>query len=364
VIEKAGFESVDLEALYARSDYITVHVPKMKETTGLIGKAAFDRMKDGVMVINCARGGIVAESDLYDALSSGKVAGAALDVFAVEPPGENRLFGLDSVICTPHLGASTAEAQTNVATAVADQIIQYLQSGTVINAVNTPSVTGELLEQLGPLLAIADQMGTLQAQLTSGPLKEVVIEYAGDFKGLDLAPVTTVALKGLLTPKIRDDVNFVNAPVIAKERGIKMTETTSTETEDYLSLITLKVVTSEMTSTVAGTIFGKRDSRVVKINNFRLEMVPCGHMALIYNINKPGAIGSIGKTLGDHDINIGQMQVGEEETGDLNVVFLSTDTPIPDSVVAELEALPMIKSVMPLEFQMQNPEYLPSSCAT
>jgi len=364
VIEKAGFESVDLEALYARSDYITVHVPKMKETTGLIGKTAFDRMKDGVMVINCARGGIVAESDLYDALSSGKVAGAALDVFAVEPPGENRLFGLDRVICTPHLGASTAEAQTNVATAVADQIIQYLQSGTVINAVNTPSVTGELLEQLGPLLAIADQMGTLQAQLTSGPLKEVVIEYAGDFKGLDLAPVTTVALKGLLTPKIRDDVNFVNAPVIAKERGIKMTETTSTETEDYLSLITLKVVTSEMTSTVAGTIFGKRDSRVVKINNFRLEMVPCGHMALIYNINKPGAIGSIGKTLGDHDINIGQMQVGEEETGDLNVVFLSTDTPIPDSVVAELEALPMIKSVMPLEFQMQNPEYLPSSCAT
>jgi len=232
----------------------------------------------------------------------------------------------------------------------------------VINAVNTPSVTGDLLAQLGPLLAIADQMGTLQAQLASGPLKEVVIEYAGDFKGLDLSPVTTAALKGLLTPLIREDVNFVNAPVIAKERGIKITETTSTDTEDYLSLITLKVITSETTSTVAGTIFGKRDSRVVKINNFRLEMVPCGHTALIYNINKPGAIGSIGKTLGDHGINIGQMQVGEEETGDLNVIFLSTDTPIPDSVVAELAALPMVNSVTPLEFQTQNPEYQPSGC--
>jgi len=193
VIEKAGFKSVTLSDLYDRADYITVHVPKMKETIGLLNRQAFDQMKEGVMVINCARGGIVAESDLYDALVSGKVAAAALDVFETEPPGENRLFELDQVICTPHLGASTREAQTNVAVAVADQIIQYLTGGTVINAVNAPSVTGELLEQLGPLLAIAGQMGSLQAQLISGPLKEVAIEYAGDFQGLDLTPVTTAA---------------------------------------------------------------------------------------------------------------------------------------------------------------------------
>jgi len=316
-----------------------------------------------VMVINCARGGIVAESDLYDALVSGKVAAAALDVFETEPPGENRLFELDQVVCTPHLGASTREAQTNVAVAVADQIIQYLTGGTVINAVNAPSVTGELLEQLGPLLAIANQMGSLQAQLIDGPLKEVAIEYAGDFKGLDLTPVTTSALKGLLTPMIRDSVNFVNAPIIARECGIKVTEATSTETEDYLSLITLTVMTSEITNKVAGTIFGKKDSRVVKINDFRLEMIPCGHMALIYNFNKPGAIGSIGKTLGEHEINIGQMQVGTGENEEMNVIFLTTDTRIPENVIDTLRALPMVKSVTPLEFPMQNPELMPSSCS-
>jgi len=350
VIEKAGFESVDLEALYARSDYITVHVPKMKETTGLIGKTAFDRMKDGVMVINCARGGIVAESDLYDALSSGKVAGAALDVFAVEPPGENRLFGLDRVICTPHLGASTAEAQTNVATAVAAQIIQYLQSGTVINAVNTPSVTGELLEKLSPFLRLAGRIGSLQAQLTRGPIQEVAIEYAGDFKNLDLEPVTTALLKGLLTPKLKDDVNFVNAPMIARDQGMKITETISTASEEYLNLVTVKVSSQKSTHTVSGTLFGKKDSRIVKINRFRLEMIPSGHLALIYNIDKPGSIGQIGTTLGKCDINIDKMQVGQEEKGDRNIIFLSTDKPIPAEIVKELSELSLVKTVIPLEF--------------
>ena len=295
VIEKAGYESVTLDGLYERSDYITVHVPKMKDTVGLLDSAAFGRMKDGVMILNCARGGIVDESDLYEAIVSGKVAGAALDVFATEPPGEHRLFELDQVICTPHLGASTREAQTNVAVAVAEQIIAYLKTGTILNAVNAPSVTGELLRQIGPLLAIAEQMGSLQAQLNPGPLKEVAIEYAGDFQGLDLTPVTTAALKGLLTPVVKEDINFVNAPVIARERHIKVTESTSNETEDYLNLITLSIETTGTASSVAGTILGKTDSRVVKINNFRLEMIPCGHMALLYNLNKPGAIGSIGK---------------------------------------------------------------------
>ncbi|MBN1930995.1 MAG: phosphoglycerate dehydrogenase [Desulfobacterales bacterium] len=348
-IEKAGFESVSLDDLCMKSDYITIHVPKLKDTLGLIKKDVFSRMKDGVMIINCARGGIIDEADLYDALVSGKVAGAALDVFEVEPPGNSKLLELDHVICTPHLGASTLEAQTNVAVAVANQIIDYLTNGTIINAVNVPSVTGDLLKKIGPFLDLADRMGCLLAQLTKGPLKEVIIEYTGDFQGLDLSPVSTAALKGLLTPVVPDDVNFVNAHIIAQERGIKVTETASAESEDYLNLITIKAVTPERTCTVSGTIFGKKDARVIKINSFRVEMTPVGHLALINNVDKPGAIGSIGATLGKHKINIGRMQVGQEKEGERNIIFLRTDTSIPDNVIEDLRALPLVKSVIPLE---------------
>lgn len=350
LIEKAGFESVSLKALFKTSDYITLHVPRLKETTHLLDKKAFSRMKDGVMIVNCARGGIINEMDLYDAVQSGKVAGAALDVFETEPPGKHPLFELDRVICTPHLGASTQEAQINVAVAVARQIIDYLNTGTIINAVNVPSVTGELLEKLGPYLALGDQIGCLQAQLTLGALKEISIAYAGDFQGLDLSPVSTAIIKGMLTPIVKDDVNFVNAKVIAKERGIKVSETTSSESEDYISLITVKAVSTKMANTVAGTIFGKSDSRVVRINTFRLEMIPRGHLALIHNKDVPGSIGEIGTTLGKHRINIGRMQVGQEEEGDRNIIFLCTDTPIPNHVVEELRSLKTVKTVTPLEF--------------
>jgi D-3-phosphoglycerate dehydrogenase / 2-oxoglutarate reductase len=361
-VEKYGFENVTLEELYRRSDYITIHVPKLKDTVGMVNRQAFDQMKDGVMIVNCARGGIVNESDLSEAVTSGKVAGAALDVFETEPPGELPLLSLEQVTCTPHLGASTLEAQTNVAVAVAQQIIDYLKHGTILNAVNVPPVTGELLTRLGPYLSMADQMGCLQAQLTRGPLKEVIIEYAGDFQGLDMTPVSTAALKGLLTPEVKDDVNFVNARAMAEERGIRVTETTSSESQDYSALITFKAVTTEMTSTVSGTIYGKKDARIVRINNFRLELIPCGHLALIYNDNKPGAIGSIGAVLGRNEINIGQMQVGEEETGDLNVIFLKTDTRMPPEVIEELAALPLVRTLTSLDFAEPPPAYAPSGC--
>jgi D-3-phosphoglycerate dehydrogenase len=348
-IEKDGFEAVTFDELLARADYVTVHVPKMKETQALINQESLVKMKDGVMVLNCARGGIVDEAALYEALMSGKVAGAALDVFETEPPGKIPLLELNNVICTPHLGASTKEAQTNVAMAVADQIINFLKHGNVINAVNAPSVTGELLEQLGPFLSLGEQIGALQAQLISGPLTEVVIEYAGDFKGLDMTPVTTAVIKGLLTPQVRDVVNFVNAHAIAKERQIKVTESISSESAEYVSLISVRAVTSEMTNLVAGTIFGKQDTRIVRINSFRLEMVPKGHLALIHNIDRPGSIGQIGSTLGEHNINIGRMQVGQEEEGDRNIIFLCTDTPIPDHVAQQLRDLSLVKNVTPLE---------------
>ncbi len=349
-ITNAGFESVGLAEIYRRSDFITIHVPKLKDTIGLIDEAAFAQMKDGVMLINCARGGIVKENDLYAAMMSGKVAGAALDVFEAEPPGDAPLVKLGRLICTPHLGASTREAQTNVAVAVVKQIIAFLKEGVVVNAVNAHSVTGELLVRLAPFLKLGAQIGCLMPQLVSGPIKEVAIEYAGDFQGLDLSPVTTAIVKGILTPTVKDDVNSVNAAILAKQRGIKITATASSESDEFLNLVSVRIVTTEMESQVAGTIYGKKDSRIVRINNFRLEMIPMAHMALIHNVDKPGAIGSIGTTLGNHNINIGRMQVGQEEEGHRNIVFLSTDTAIPPDVLEELRQLPMVKTVMPLEF--------------
>ena len=348
-IEKAGFEPVSLDELYSRADYITLHVPKLKDTTGLINKAAFEKMKDGVMIINCARGGIVDEADLNEALRSGKVAGAALDVFETEPPGVCPLFEIDRVICTPHLGASTLEAQTNVAVQVAEQIIAYLKHGTIINAVNVPAVSGDLMEEIGPLLTLADRMGCLLAQLATGPVKEVVIEFAGDFQDLDLSPVRTAVLKGLLTPMIKDDVNFVNAEVLAKERGLKVTETTIPETEEYINLITVRAYYDDGKSKVAGTIFGLKDPRVVNINNFRLELHPEGRFILIHNHDKPGAIGSIGTLLGENKINISKMRVGQEEGGDKTMIFLRTDDFIPDDVMKKLEDLPLNISVRGFE---------------
>jgi D-3-phosphoglycerate dehydrogenase len=351
-IEKAGFESVSIEELYKRSDYITIHVPKLKNTIGMINKDAFNQMKDGVMIVNCARGGIVDEGDLYDAMHSGKVAGAALDVFETEPPGVCQLFELDRLICTPHLGASTQEAQTKVAVDVAGQIIDYLKNGTILNAVNVPSVTGDILKKLNPLLTLGNQMGSLQAQLNKGAVKEVVIEYAGDFKGLDLSPVSIAVLRGLLAHMVKDDVNFVNAQVLAKERGIKVTEATSDDSGEYINLITVKVETTEASNTVTGTIFGKNELRIVKINNFRLELIPNGHISLIYNLDKPGAIGSFATLLGKNNINIDQMQVGQEEGGELNIIFLKTNVSLPSHVVEEMHNLDLVKTVTPLEFDI------------
>lgn len=348
-IEKAGYTSIPLDELYAKADYITVHVPKLKDTLNLLNKDAFDKMKNGVMIINCARGGIVNEEDLYNAIKSGRVAGAALDVFEKEPPGASPLFELDRVICTPHLGASTQEAQVNVATAVAGQIIDYLKNGTIVNAVNVPSVTGELLKKIGPFLSLADKMGSLLTQLSKGPFKEIIIEYTGNFDDLDMSPVSTAVLRGLLVPVVKDDVNFVNANFIAKERGIKVTETVTADSEDFINLITVKGIVSDKTCTVAGTIFGKKDPRIVRINNFRLEMHPSGHLALVQNLDKPGAIGSIGTVLGKHCINIGRMQVGQEEEGERNIILLKTDLPIPESVLEELRALPLVKTITLLE---------------
>ena len=350
VVQKQGYEHVSLDELYANADYITVHVPKMKTTMNLLNKEAFDKMKDGVMVINCARGGIVNEADLYEAMKSGKVMGAALDVFETEPPGESPLFQFDRFICTPHLGASTKEAQTNVAVGVARQIIAYLKTGTIINAVNVPSVTGDLLERIGPYLKLAENMGRLHAQIAKGPIKEVIIEYNGDFNGMDTSPIKTAAIKGLLQPMVNEMVNFVNAPYLAKDRGIVIKETKNSESMDYTSMVTMTAVADEKTNVVCGTIFGKSDPRIVKINNFRLELIPDGNLVLIHNIDRPGAIASITTKIAEHGINIGRMQVGQDIDGDRNIIFIQTDSVISDSVMDEIRSLPLVKTVTRLEF--------------
>ena len=242
------------------------------------------------------------------------------------------------------------EAQTNVAIAIVEQVVAFLKSGTIINAVNVPSVTGELLTKLGPYLTLAESIGSLQAQLSRGPLKKVEIEYGGKFDQFDVTPVSNSVMKGLLTPMVRDSVNYVNARVIGREMGIKVTETTGTESDHFINLVTVRVITTDMTTTISGTIFGKREPRIVKINNFGLELIPEGYLALIYNQDKPGAIGSIGTTLGKHHINISRMQVGQDEDGENNIIFLRTDTPITEAALSELRGLPMVNTVTPLEF--------------
>jgi len=255
------------------------------------------------------------------------------------------LFEVDRVICTPHLGASTKEAQTNVAVAVAEQIVNYLKYGTVVNAVNAPPVTGDVLAKIGALITLGDRLGCLLAQLAKKPVQEVQVDYVGDFQDNDLSPVTTAILKGLLTPAVKDGVNFVNAQVLAKERGINVKVTSTPETAEYINLIGVRAISGDETNKVAGTIFGKKNPRVVNINNFRLEMNPQGRFILIHNIDKPGAIGSIGTLLGKNQINISRMRVGQEEGGDKTMIFLRTDDPISDEVLEQMRALPLMISV-------------------
>ncbi|MCG8566205.1 MAG: phosphoglycerate dehydrogenase, partial [Desulfobacterales bacterium] len=321
-IEKEGYEYVSLEDLFGRSDYISLHVPKLDSTIDLLDADAFEAMKPGVMLINCARGGIVNEAALHEALTSEHVAGAALDVFSTEPPGEHPLLDLDSVIATPHLGASTREAQTHVAVAAARQVIAYLFDGTVINAVNVPSVSGDVLKQLSPFLYLCEKMGKMQAQIIQGGIREINIEYIGKFPNLDLKPVTISGLKGLINEFAPYEVNAVNAITRAGEMGIKITESMAQEAGNFLNLNRMTVTTDDQTNIVEGTIFGKDDARIVRINKFRLEVIPKGHLGLIHNVDQPGSIGSIGIALGEHNINVSRMMVGREEDGQRNIIFL------------------------------------------
>jgi D-3-phosphoglycerate dehydrogenase / 2-oxoglutarate reductase len=350
VIEKLGIKGVSLDELFACSDYITIHTPMTKETRNLLHADAFKKMKKGVFVINCARGGIVNEQDLCEAIQSGIVAGAALDVFSQEPPRDNALLNLDQVVVTPHLGASTDEAQENVAVAVAEQVAEYLIRGTIRNAVNAPSIDGAVLAVLRPYLVLAERLGSLQAQITRGAIQEVNIVYIGEVTTVDTKPLTYSILKGVLTPILGDMVNFVNVPVVVKERNIRVTASSRDEAEDFTNLISVHVKTGEEGNLVAGTMFGKKDPRLVRINDFRLEAAMEGNSLLIYNIDTPGTIGAIGTCLGRHNVNISMMDVGQVLERGENIIFLRTDTPVPQHVIQELLSLNNVNVVQAITF--------------
>lgn len=351
--EKLDVEVVDLDKLFANADIITVHTHITNETKSLINKQAIDKMKKGVFIINCARGGIVNEADLYEAIKSGKVAGAALDVFETEPPTNSPLLELDSVLTTPHLGASTKEAQENVAVDVAYQVIDVLKGGPVRNAVNAPTVDVELLKVLQPFITLGEKLGKLLAQIISGQLEELKVRYSGEVSELNVAPITVGVLKGILGHVITEPVNFVNAPIMAKDRGIKVIETKSNVAEDFADLIYVTARTNGKKKeefSVAGTWFGRnKDPRVVRINDYHVDAIPEGFVLVLMNEDKPGIIGNVGVILGKNNVNIASMTLGRKKAGGEAVTMLNVDCRVPEKILVEISKSPHIIDIKMVE---------------
>jgi len=338
-------ELADLNRLYKESDYITVHTPLSDETKHLISDKQIAMMKDGVRLINCARGGIIDEAALLKGLESKKVAGAALDVFEKEPPLESPLLNMDNVVVTPHLGAATEEAQINVAIDIAKQVIDALTGKGVRNAVNVPYIDPEVYEILAPYFTLGEKMGSFQAQMAGGPITNVKIEYRGDITSHELDQLTVSILKGMLTPFLKETVNFVNAKVLAKERGIRVEEIKSTQLEDFANLISVEVTSDGKKCEIWGTLFAKNDPRIVKVEDFYVEIVPEGYILVAHNYDKPGIIGQIGTILGKNEINIASMTFGRTQKGKDAITVLNVDAAVSPNVLKEIETSKNIKDV-------------------
>jgi D-3-phosphoglycerate dehydrogenase / 2-oxoglutarate reductase len=347
--KQMGIRLGSIDEVFKEGDFITLHVPLTPETRDLINKTNIAKMRDGVRIINCSRGPVINEDDLADAIESGKVAGVALDVYPVEPPGVTRLIALDKVICTPHLGASTQEAQDNVAIAVASQITDYLLTSTIRNAVNAPAVSGEALERLKPFLDLSHQLGLFAGQMVATGIKSVEAQYSGDVSEMEVKPLTTSFLTGFLTPIMLDDVNQVNAPMVAQDRGITVSETRVSKAEDFVSLLRYKVTTERCEHLVEGTLFGKSEPRMVRYGTFRGEFNLSGELILIYGIDKPGVIGKVGAALGEHGVNISHFQFARESPGGEALLFLNTDSRAGDEALQALLTLEHVNSVRRLK---------------
>lgn len=347
--EDLGVEKVDLDELLRRSDFITLHTPMTEQTRGMIDAAALAKTKPGVRIVNCARGGLVVEKDLRAAIESGHVAGAALDVFEVEPARDNVLFGLEQVVATPHLGASTSEAQENVALQVAEQMADFLLLGAVANAINMPSLSAEDAPRLRPYMKLAEQLGSFAGQLTETGLKAATITYEGHVAELNTRPLTAVVLEGLLRPLLAS-VNMVNAPLVARERDITVSEVKTEGPTDYQTLISLTVETERRQRTVAGTLFGGRHTRVVQVQDIHFEAELGPHMLYIRNQDKPGFIGKLGTILGEAGVNIANFNLGRAEKGGDAIALVEIDGPCPEPVLERLRALPDVLQVRALAF--------------
>ncbi|MGA7973673.1 MAG: phosphoglycerate dehydrogenase [Pseudolabrys sp.] len=344
-----GVEKVELDELLKRADFITLHTPLTDKTRNIIDAAAIAKMKKGVRVINCARGGLVDEKAMAEALTAGHVAGAAFDVFVEEPATDNPLFKLPNVVCTPHLGASTSEAQENVALQVAEQMSEYLLRGAIENAINFPSISAEEAPKLKPFVDLAEKLGSFAGQLTENPIETLKITYEGEVAQMNTRALTSAVLAGLLRPML-GDVNVVSAPVIARERGMAVEEITRDAESDYESLITVEVTTERQTRTVSGTVFADGRPRIVNIKGIRMDAEFGPSMIYITNFDKPGFIGKFSSTLGEADINIATFHVGREAVGGNAVALIEIDGELPEAILDKVRALPQVQQAKPLHF--------------
>lgn len=344
-----GVEKVELDDLFARADFISLHTPLTDATRDIINAEAIVKMKPGVRIVNCARGGLIVEEDLKDGLESGQIAAAGLDVFAHEPATESPLFGMENVVATPHLGASTTEAQEKVALQVAEQMADYLISGAVTNALNMPSVTAEEAPRLKPYMLLAEQLGSFAGQLTESGLEGVTLEYEGHVAELNTRPLTAIVLQGLLSP-LMESVNMVNAPVIAKERDIDVTEIKHERASAYQTLIKLTVSTQKQSRSVAGTLFAGAHPRIVEIKGIPMDAELGPNMLFITNKDTPGFIGSLGTTLGDAGINIATFHLGRAEPGGDAIALIEIDGAPAAQVMKDISKLEQVVQVKALTF--------------
>jgi D-3-phosphoglycerate dehydrogenase len=347
MIRKIGAESVEFDELLARADFISLHVPLTRETDGLLNEEALARVKPGCRIVNCAAGGLIDEDALARAISEGRIAGAALDAFSQEPPGrDNPLLALDEVVCTPHLRAATVDAQVNVTVQVARQIVDFLLRGIVVNAINMPSINADLLDKIRPYVELAERLGTFQTLRGFRGLQSVTIEYVGGVTEYPTRPLTLALLKGLLAPILGPMVNYVNAPHLARERGIKIIERTCDTSDEFSNVIHLTVTCDEGESSVSGTLFGEKDYRIVRVDGHHVEAVPLGHILVLHNADRPGVIGFIGQVLGQAGINIAMMNLSRHKINGRAISLLTVDSQIPEPVLEQLRANPHIISAV------------------
>jgi D-3-phosphoglycerate dehydrogenase len=344
-----GVEKAELDELLHRADFITLHTPLTDQTRNILSREALSKTRPGVRIVNCARGGLIDEGALKDALESGHVAGAALDVFSQEPAKENLLFGTPGLICTPHLGASTSEAQVNVAIQVAEQMSDFLLLGGVTNAVNAPSLSAEEAPRLRPYMALAEKLGLLVGQIAGTEIRSIDVEVEGAAAELNIKPITGAVLAGTMRAW-SDSVNMVNAPYLAKDRGISVREIRNEGEGDFHTLIAVTVGTDGGDRRVAGTLFGNRAPRLVDMFGIPIEAELAGQMIYIVNTDAPGFIGALGTRLGENGLNIATFNLGRHEAGGEAVALVAIDDPLTQEVAAQLSTLPGVLEVVPLSF--------------